>query len=102
MNIKEQCLILWSLANFNINCKTYFDILKNMTPKLTYIMPKCELANGSKNRPPEYGAGLCLEQATTVKTYPLISVLHAQPPSFSENLGHSFSSSVCSLVSVVC
>lgn len=86
----------------NINSKTYFDILKKMSPKLTYIMRQSELANGSKNIHPEYGAGLCLEQATTVKTYPLISFLHTQPPSFSENLGHSFSSSVCSLVSVVC
>lgn len=65
-------------------------------------MSESELAKGRKSIDPECGAGLCLEQATTVKTYPLISFPRAQPPSFSENLGHSFSSSVRSLVSVVC
>lgn len=35
-------------------------------------------------------AGLCLEQATTVKTHPLMSCACAPPPSFSENLGHFF------------
>lgn len=57
---------------------------------LNLIMTESELAKGRKSIDPECCAGLCLEQATTVKTHPLISFPSAQPPSFSENLGHFF------------
>lgn len=46
---------------------------------------------------------LCPSLNTTVKPYLLIFFFpHTQPPSFFENLGQSFSSWLCSLVSVVC
>ncbi len=54
-----------------------------MTLALIRIMTESKLANGRKSIDPDCGAGLCLEQATTVKTYPLISFSLCTAPLFS-------------------
>lgn len=74
----------WPAFDFTISRRSFCDlrglqklaaceILKSLAPDLIRILTESELAERRKSIDPGCCAGLCLEQATTVKTHPLIS-----------------------------